>query len=236
MERLPKYYQLNPDKVMDTVVRLGNRIRQRFPDAGLNGVCATLREVCKHARERSDWIGQPIWPVRIATYAITLAVVVGLVMTFISIRPASEDEFDLPRFVELLEAGINDLILIGAAFFFLFTLETRIKRKRALKAIHELRSIAHVIDMHQLTKDPDRLLKDRENTEDSPDERHLTPFLLRRYLDYCSELLSLTSKIAALYLNNFEDQAAVGAVNEIEDLTTGLQRKIWQKIMILQTF
>ena len=28
---------------------------------------------------------------------------------------------------------------------------------RALKAIHELRSIAHIIDMHQLTKDPERI-------------------------------------------------------------------------------
>jgi hypothetical protein len=30
--------------------------------------------------------------------------------------------------------------------------------------------------------------------------------------------------------------AALGAVNEVEELTTGLSRKIWQKIMILNTF
>jgi hypothetical protein len=38
------------------------------------------------------------------------------------------------------------------------TIETRVKRRRALRAIHELRSIAHVIDMHQLTKDPEWVL------------------------------------------------------------------------------
>src|SRR5258708_24597219 len=34
---------------------------------------------------------------------------------------------------------------------------SRIKRARALKAMHELRSLAHIIDMHQLTKDHESL-------------------------------------------------------------------------------
>ena len=104
-----------------------------------------------------------------------------------------------------------------------------------MEALHEIRAIAHVIDMHQLTKDPDRILRESsDDTEHSP-KMPLTPFLLRRYLDYCSEMLSLCGKIASLYLNNFEDPAAVAAVNEIEDLTTGLSRKIWQKIMVSQS-
>ena len=52
------------------------------------------------------------------------------------------------------------------------------------------------------------------------------------YLDHCSDLLALISKIAALYVQNFNDTAALTAVNEIEELTTGIARKIWQKIMI----
>ena len=48
-----------------------------------------------------------------------------------------------------------------------------------------------------------------------------------------SEMLSLTGKIAALYVQDFEDGVAVQAVNEIEDLTTGLSRKIWQKLTIV---
>ena len=50
------------------------------------------------------------------------------------------------------------MVLIGAAIFFLVTLETRVKRRRALAALHELRAIAHIIDMHQLTKDPEWVL------------------------------------------------------------------------------
>lgn len=50
--------------------------------------------------------------------------------------------------IYLLRFGVVALVglildgLVGAAIFFLVTLETRVKRRRALKAIHELRSIA----------------------------------------------------------------------------------------------
>ena len=127
---------------------------------------------------------------------------------------------------------MNDVVLIGIAVVFLSTLERRIKRHRGLCAIHELRALAHIIDMHQLTKDPDRLMWQRRGYA-STAGRALTPFQLTRYLDYCSEMLSLTGKIAVLYVQNFDDDVMLSAVNEIEELTTGLSRKIWQKLMIL---
>ena len=70
-------------------------------------------------------------------------------------------------------------------------------------------------------------------TTDSSPTRRMTQFELGRYLDYCSEMLSLTGKVAALYVQQFDDGVALQAVNEIEDLTTGLSRKIWQKLMIV---
>ncbi len=63
--------------------------------------------------------------------------------------------------------------------------------------------------------------------------RQMTRFELSRYLDYCSEMLSITGKIAALYIQSFDDAVALAAVNEVENLTTGLSRKVWQKLMIL---
>ena len=63
----------------------------------------------------------------------------------------------------------------------------------------------------------------------------MSRFELSRYLDYCSEALSLTAKVAALYIQHFEDDVALQAVNEIENLTAGCSRKIWQKLMILYT-
>lgn len=56
------------------------------------------------------------------------------------------------EFIQIMEAGINDLILIGASIFFLISLESRWKRIKTIQALNELRAVAHVIDMHQLTK------------------------------------------------------------------------------------
>ena len=130
------------------------------------------------------------------------------------------------------KAGVNDIVFVAIAVFFLLTLETRLKRRRALEAIHELRSIAHVIDMHQLTKDPEWVLDRGRETGVLP-LRTMNRFELSRYPDYCSEALSLTGKVAALYLKGFDDPVALQAVNEVEALTTGLSRKIWQKLTIL---
>ena len=124
------------------------------------------------------------------------------------------------------------MLFVAAAIFFLLTAEARVKRRRALRAIHELRAIAHVIDMHQLTKDPEWVL-DRGRESGVLPPRTMSRFELSRYLDYCSEALSLTGKLAALYIQEFDDPVALQAVNEVEDLTTGLSRKIWQKLMVL---
>jgi len=56
---------------------------------------------------------------------------------------------------------------------------------------------------------------------------------IQRYLDYCSEMLSLSGKIAALYTQSIQDSVVIDTVNELEGLSTNLSRKIWQKIMIL---
>ena len=85
--------------------------------------------------------------------------------------------------------------------------------------------------MHQLTKDPEPFLT-RSSTVSSP-QRVFTRFELARYLDYCSELLSLTSKLAALHVQCLNDPVVLNAVNDVEILAANLSGKIWQKIMIL---
>ena len=63
---------------------------------------------------------------------------------------------------------------------------------------------------------------------------NLNSYELKRYLNYCSEMLAIIGKIAALYAQNFPDTTIISSVNEIESLTSGISRKAWQKIMILQ--
>jgi hypothetical protein len=86
--------------------------------------------------------------------------------------------------------------------------------------------------MHQLSKDPEQMPPNSPLTESSS-TRTMSRTDLGRYLDYCSEMLSVTSKIAALYVERFDDPVTLAAVNEIETLTAGLSRKIWQKITLL---
>jgi len=135
--------------------------------------------------------------------------------------------------VALFESITNEIVLLGAAIFFLITLETRIKRSKSIKSLNKLRALAHVVDMHQLTKDP-ILIHDKSlhDTQNSP-KRTFTKFELQRYLEYCSELLSLIAKIAALYPQNLPDDVVVRVANEIEMLTSGISRKVWQKLMVL---
>ncbi|MEK6222152.1 MAG: hypothetical protein N2D54_07875, partial [Chloroflexota bacterium] len=71
----------------------------------------------------------------------------------------AEQAFSLVDSVTLIDAGINDLVFLGIFTVFLISMGSRIQRNRALKAIRELRAIAHIIDMHQLTKDPEWVLK-----------------------------------------------------------------------------
>jgi hypothetical protein len=222
---------LDAGSIASTIERLCQRVEVRFPGSGLARVCRELAAIAERAAETSAWIGRPILPLRIAVGLLVALILAGLVVTAAQLR-APALPLTVSEFVQAIEAGVNDLVFVAVAIFFLLTLETRLKRRRALQAIHELRSIAHVIDMHQLTKDPEWVLDRGRETGVLP-PRTMDRFELSRYLDYCSEALSLTGKVAALYMRDFDDPVALQAVNEVEALTTGLSRKIWQKLSIL---
>ncbi len=229
---------LRDDQIIETVAKLQRRIDERFPGAGLATLCGQLLQISRRASQRSAQIGRPILWIRISGYLLAFSIVAVLIEALIfgvgvKLKQVSSAEWSFSEFVQTTEAATSLAVLLGAAIFFLVSLETRIKRRRALSAIHELRSIAHIIDMHQLTKDPERALGSWQGTENSP-RPGMTPLQLNRYLDYCSEMLSLTGKIAALYVRQFDDPLAVATVSEVEQLTTSLSRKIWQKIMILK--
>ncbi len=227
-----RYRQLDADRIVETLDRLRDRIRERFPTAGLLGVSDELLLIARETTARIAYLRTPNWTVRIAVGITILLMLSVLVVIGMTLRlPTRFDGF--AELVTGVEAAINDVVFLGLALFFLLTIETRLKRKRALDALHQLRSIVHVVDMHQLTKDPERLIAPPPDTASSP-VRTMTPSELGRYLDYCSELLSLSSKVAALYVQHFNDPVVLGAVNEIESLATGFSGKVWQKITMLQ--
>jgi hypothetical protein len=225
------YRNLNQEKTIETINKLQQRIQERFPRSGLSKVCEELYTVAKDIRRQAEWIARPHYGLRAASVLLILIVLFGVGYSISLLKP-SVTGISVSDLVQTSEAGLNDLVLLGAAVFFLVTIEIRLKRAKALKALHELRSLAHVIDMHQLTKDPSQYGQGVVLTATSPKVR-MTSYELIRYLDYCSEMLSLIGKMAALYAQDFHDSVVLSAVNELENLTTGLSRKIWQKIIIL---
>jgi hypothetical protein len=225
------YRVLDAERIERTIERLAQRVELRFPGSGLAGVVGELLGVARHTAETAEWISRPLVPLRVGIGFLGLVILVGLVVSLRSLQVQAGPP-TLPDLAQGIESAIGDVVYVAVAAFFLMTIETRVKRRRALRAIHELRAIAHVIDMHQLTKDPEWVLTRGEQTAIGP-SRALTLFELSRYLDYCSEALSLTGKVAALYVQRFDDSVALDAVNEVEQLTTGLSRKIWQKLTVL---
>ncbi|MBW1297584.1 hypothetical protein [Aquimarina litoralis] len=228
---MEKNVQLKPEKIIDTISLLEKRIHDRFPNSGLEKVCHNFLQVTLDSKQNIEWISKPNISLRIFAYLIILIGLAGLIYSISYINWEIENT-TIGNIVSLSEAIFNDIILIGAAIFFLISLESKLKTKRALKALNELRGIAHVIDMHQLTKDPNLTDTDNTSTENSP-KRTYTKFELQRYLDYCSEATALVGKVAALYSQSLPEETVVHAANEIEILTTGLSRKIWQKLIIL---
>lgn len=230
---LSAYSRLDPVPVRETIVRLANRVAERFPQSGLSRVTAELVEVAVKNEEILNRLRRPIWWVRAFTIAGIVAVVAVIAWALLQIEVGEEN--GRPGFADLVqavEAATNELIFLAIALFFLTSLESRFKRRVALQMLHRLRSIAHVVDMHQLTKDPEQVLHRDIPTPSSP-ARTLGRHDLARYLEYCSETLALISKLAALHNENIQDAVILEAVNDIESLTDGLSRKVWQKITIL---
>jgi hypothetical protein len=229
------YRTIRADKVVDTASSVRARVHSRFPDSGLLRVADELLDAARESQERCRAIARPNVPLRIGVGVLLVGGALGIAALVVANVRMTESFWDLSNFVEGAEALLADLVFMGAGTAFLVTIETRIKRRRTLTAINELRALAHVIDMHQLTKDPEMVFGRSLPNEASP-ARNMTAMELNRYLDYCTEMLSIVSKIGALYVQTFPDSQALAAVDDIESLTNGLSRKIWQKIMILDMY
>ncbi len=229
-----QFTSLQPDRLIKTIYKLERRITERFPNSGLALVGAELSNLAQDCVHKAREISRPAWSLRVLLIA-------ALSMWSISVYyGASLFSYDLPQtnltaLVGWIESAMNIIVSIGIAVWFLITLEGRFKRHKAMGALNELRSMAHVIDMHQLTKDPSLIGSTLPLTNSSP-KRTITEEELLRYLDYCSELLSLTGKLAAIYGQCLPSSRVISAVSEVENLTTDLSRKVWQKIMVLHKF
>jgi len=222
---------LEPRFIIETAERLRKRIAERFPGSGLLGLADSVVALAREADARGTAIARPHVPLRVAAWALGAVLLLGLGAAFLQVR-VSGSIGNIAELLQGADAAANLTLLLGAAILSVAKLEENLRRKKALALVHELKELAHVVDMHQLTKDPEAVAGGASRTESSP-KRTLTPFELGRYLDYSTEMLSVLGKIAAIYARRIQDPVVLEAVDDAEDLTTALAGKIWQKIAIL---
>src|SRR5207244_13153098 len=128
-----------------------------------------LLDAASESMARAADLRRPNMPLRIATWALIAIIVFVALEALLHLRLAPSWE-EFAGFLQSSQA-IQNVVFLGVAVLFLANVETRIKRRRALAALPELRSIAHIVDMDQLTKDPDQLLGEGVTTPASPQER-----------------------------------------------------------------
>lgn len=259
-----RYQRLDSAAVRGSATTLQRRIYTRFPRRSLWEVGGELIALVDEVVEGGGISRRRIRSARLLS---RLGVLVVLLVFGTAIALAAASIWSNPEslgpvdWLPLLETVVNDLVFAGIAIFFLLAVPQRMERARVLRVLHRLRSLAHVIDMHQLVKVPERLptarpeaggttspahprgpgagpARDGEAASATNDERggelRMTRSEMTQYLDYCTEMLSLVGKTAALFAEDTTDGDVLDAVEGIETLTSDMARKVWQKIAIIQ--
>lgn len=226
---------LDADAVREVVVELEARIAARFPTRGLRQVAGDLAVLIDAVESGAHSTQGRVRVARLASRVVMALVLAGtlVVIGFAFKDAVFGDEDQRVRstlaLLPLIETVINDVVFAGIAVFFLYSFPERVQRGRLLNLLHQLRSTAHIIDMHQLTKDPEQLKKSFVPSAVSK-PLELNRDEMERYLDYCSELLALVGKTAALCAEESRDDVVLDTVSTVETLCVGISRKIWQKI------
>lgn len=215
------FQRLEHARVRRATAELQGRIRERFPRRTLWEVCGELVALVDEVALHDGLSQRRIRAARVLSRLAVLLVVAFLTGTvgLAVLDLVRGGQFQAVDFLPLLETIINTSVFGGLAVLFLLAVPERMERARILRVLHRLRSLAHVIDMHQLTKIPGR--------------DTLAPAELGAYLEQCSEMLSLVGKTAALFAEDTTDGDVLDAVEGIEALTSDMSRKVWQKIAII---
>ena len=221
--------KLEPVPVIETARRLCDRIDVRFPDRGIHRVALELVALTEQIADASAETRRRNRLVRVASRSLIGVVVLVAVVAFgFAIEAATTDAPDGLDWLPLIESAVNDIVFVAIAVVVVHSFPERVQRSNLLAKLHRLRSLAHIIDMHQLTKEPESLRDSFTNPSDD-----LTPEEVEYYLEYCTELLSIVGKAAALCAEESQDEIVLNTVSTIETLTMGMSRKVWQKVFVL---
>lgn len=216
--------RLDPERLEAKIRELATACRSRFPDRGLPDRLDDLADLSADAAALADRVKgrTPLDFLIPAVAMLGILAVAGLIGISFSFR--MEVPTSVLDVVEPLDAAVNLGILLLTFGFLVYRIVAERRRGRLLAMVHRIRSLVHLFDMIQLTKN-------LEPAEDAP----LSIEDRVRYLDHCSQGASLASKCAALLIAHHPDPPLVVAVNEVESVCSGISQKIWAKIAVLRS-
>lgn len=212
----------------ETIITLELKINENFPEASLKKKCHAMLDLLDETNKKIIEVEKPKILIRVLQVSIiSLAIfLIFLIFDITNFKTINPNEITLlNNVIAISDAFFNIIVVLLAGLYYLLNLELKKNRKIIIPTINKLRSFLHVIDMHQQTKNLINVDSSKEKISNQK---------LREYLEHSSKMISLVSKIAALYIQKFQDEDIITKVNEIENLSTGLTQKIWQKIIVLK--
>ncbi len=214
-------HRLDPAKIIETADHLALRVNEKLLESTLAGLAAELAQVARQTEERARQARRPILAIRIASILAVCGTLLGL--WYLARHIHARWEFGtITEVFEATDAGFNLLVILAGALWSFLTLEARIKRRKALASIEELRDFIHVIDITQLYYTPDLY---NPNPANSPTSLNID----YTYLLFCTEMLTLISNLAPLYTRGAAGDSILRAVSDVELLANAISAKLLSK-------
>ena len=214
-------HRLDPAKIIQAAENLARSVDDKFPGSDLASLTAALAGIARATDERVREALRPIYAIRAASF---LATGISLLALWYLVRHI-RTRFEFGTITEVFEstdAGFNLLILLAGALWFLITFEGRVKRKKALEFIGELREFIHVIDTTQLYYTPDLYKPDRAGSPSTSDLDHT-------YLLLCGQMVAVISNLASIYARGAPGDSVLRAASDVEMLANAIGVKLLSK-------
>jgi hypothetical protein len=214
-------HRLDPARIIETADNLAQQVSDRLPQSTLAGLAADLAQIARQTDGRARNARRPILAIRFASALAAATSLIGLV--YLASHIHARWEFGtITELFEAADAGFNLVVILAGALWFLITLEARIKRKKALGSIEELREFIHVIDVTQLYYTPDLYAPHSADSRSPLDLDHT-------YLLFCTQMLGVISNLAPLYTRNAAGDSILRAAAEVEILANAISAKLLSK-------
>ena len=214
-------HRLNPARIIETAENLARDIGEKLPVSSLAGLAVELAHIAHATVERTQQARRPIYAIRVLSFLAISTSLLGLCYLLDHIH-ARWEFGTIAEVFDATDAGFNLLVLLAGALWFLITIENRIKRKKALEFIEELREFIHVIDVTQLFYTP------LVYNSDPAAARTSVTFDYTYFL-FCTQMLAVISNLAPLYTRGAAGDSILRAASDVEMLANAITTKLLSK-------